>query len=136
MAEGPGLTNQRGVRLFFQIAGPVVAVVGIALFVAGVRAVFGAMDDFDGPEGGDIARMFGGFLLFGVGMQLTWVGWMGKAARYTSGEVSPVIRDAYQQIAQQKAAAGAERTGRFCSRCGVRQDAEARFCDACGSPVG
>jgi hypothetical protein len=122
------------VRLFFQIVGPVVAVVGLALFVAGVRAVFGQFDDYDGPTGGDVARFMGGFLLFGVGLQLTYVGWMGKAARYTAGEVSPVIRDAYEQIANQ--ADQSDRTGPFCSKCGVRQDAEARFCDACGSPVG
>jgi hypothetical protein len=124
----PGLANQRGVRLFFQIVGPVLVVVGLALFVAGVRAVFGHMDDFDGPSGADVARFMGGFLVFGVGLQLTRVGFLAASARYVSGEVSPVIKDAYAHVT--------ERTGPFCSKCGVRQDDDARFCDACGSPVG
>jgi hypothetical protein len=128
----PGLANQRGVRLFFQVVGPVLIVVGLALFIAGVRAVFGHMDDFDGPSGGDIARFMGGFLLFGIGLQLTRVGFLGASARYVSGEVSPVIRDAYTHVTERPA----ERKGPFCTRCGVRQDEEARFCDACGSPVG
>lgn len=134
MAAGPGLTNQSGVRLFFQIAGPVVIVVGLALFVTGLRAVWDHFDDYDGPKGSDIARFMGGFLVLGIGLMMTRVGFIGAAARYAAGEMSPVIRDAYQQIASQSDTSG--RTGPFCSKCGVRQDAGARFCDACGSPVG
>ncbi|MEZ0577968.1 zinc-ribbon domain-containing protein [Nocardioides sp. MH1] len=131
MAETPGLAQQRGVRLALQIVGPVVMVVGIAIFVQGVRAVFGARDDFDGPAGADIARFLGGFLAFGIGLGITRAGFLGATSRYVAGEVSPVIRDAYAQIAEKKA-----RSGPFCSKCGVQQDAEARFCDACGSPIG
>lgn len=128
MTARPGLVHQRGVRLACQIVGPVLLVVGLALFVAGVRAMFGHVDGFDTPSGADIARFMGGFLLFAIGLQVTRAGFLGASARYVSGEVSPVIKDAYTHVT--------ERTGPFCTKCGARQDEDARFCDACGSPVG
>ena len=76
------------------------------------------------------------FFLAAVSAQL---GFGGAIGRYYAGEAAPVLRDTLRTVTGADAEGGpsekSERAGKFCSSCGVRQDSEARFCDACGAPL-
>jgi hypothetical protein len=78
-----------------------------------------------------------------VGAWLLQAGFFGAAARYAAGETMPVVRDSASYLTNgegifgigRDAAAATPETGPFCSRCGVRNDVDARFCDACGNSL-
>ena len=46
-------------------------------------------------------------------------------ARYAAGETMPVVKDSLDYL----------KAGPFCSTCGVRNDADAKFCDSCGATL-
>lgn len=79
--------------------------------------------------GGLLVLAFAGLPLLAVGAWLLQAGFGGAAARYAAGELAPVVKDAGGYVTD------AEKTGPFCSKCGVRDDAAARFCDACGTAL-
>jgi hypothetical protein len=143
----PGLRNQPQLRNFFRVAGIILFGAGVLMIVLGFMALFGAMnDDSFGPP-----KQF--FLAF-VGMPVTAVGgwclqagFMGAGARYAAGETMPVVRDSAAYLTNGEGILGvgrtvdaapaqqSGRTGPFCSKCGVRNDEGASFCDACGASL-
>lgn len=127
MAATPGFARQAQYRTTFRVLGAVVLVVGIVTFGYGITSVFGSEDV---PGGGQIAAFIGGLLIVGVGLMLLQWGLVGAAARYGAGEAMPVVKDSLDYLGDDRAA------GPFCSRCGVRNDADARFCDSCGNALG
>jgi hypothetical protein len=64
-----------------------------------------------------------------VGGWLLQAGFGGAAARFAAGELAPVAKDSLDYVTD------SEKTGPFCSKCGVRNDTGARFCDACGTAL-
>ena len=140
----PGFAGQARYRTAFRAVGAVLMVVGIVVFIYGITSVFGSEDM---PSGLQIVSFIGGFLVIGVGLMCLQAGFMGAAARYGAGETMPVVRDSASFLSDGEGILGAGRTvadrsatstatGPFCSRCGVRNDADARFCDSCGSALG
>ena len=78
--------------------------------------------------------LFVGLPLLAVGGWLAMAGWGGAMARYTAGEGMPVARDSLDYLTRTHPAA--EPTGGpYCRQCGTRNDAEARFCDSCGTSL-
>ena len=68
-------------------------------------------------------------------MLLQW-GFLGAAARYGAGETMPVVKDSATYLSDGEGILGVGRTaGPFCSKCGVRNDADAKFCDSCGGAL-
>jgi len=62
---------------------------------------------------------------------------LGAAARCGGGETMPVVKDSAAYLSDGEGILGVGRTaGPYCSKCGVRNDADARFCDSCGSALG
>jgi hypothetical protein len=150
MTANPGLSNQASVRRSLRWIGLPLLLVGIALVIYGfggfATQVFGASTDpmAEGPE--HIGRFFacfaGGGLLTVVGFALTGLGFQGAMARYGAGETMPVVKDSVDYLTDGEGLLGIGRSvddapngGVFCSKCGVRQDAGARFCHACGAAL-
>jgi hypothetical protein len=140
----PGLANQAGLRLFFRIVGPLVLLAALGLLVVGGIDFFGSMDSFEGPD--NFWMFMVGIPLLAVGGWLCQAGYGGAAARYASGELSPVAKDSAAYISDGEGVLGVGRTvddhqsagaggGPFCRACGARNDADARFCDGCGQAI-
>lgn len=155
----PGLRNQAGTRTVLRAVGLVLLVGGLAAlgygFVSFASGIFsddmGLDPAMSGP--GDMGRSFalfagGGFAAV-VGFGLTSAGFMGATARYGAGETMPVVKDSAAYLTDGEGLLGVGRTvddaapgqahdaatGPYCSRCGVRNDHDARFCDSCGNAV-
>ena len=126
MATAPGFARQGQYRTTFRVLGAVVLVAGIVIFGYGITSVFGS-DEM--PSGIQIASFLGGLLVIGFGLMLLQWGFLGAAARYGAGEAMPVVKDSLDYLKSN------EKTGPFCSKCGVRNDVGAKFCDSCGQAI-
>jgi hypothetical protein len=133
MTATPGFARQAQYRTTFRVLGTLVLVAGIVMFGYGIAAVFGSEDT---PGGFQIVCFMGGLLVIGVGLMLLQWGFVGAAARYGAGETMPVVKDSAAYLTDGEGILGVGRTaGPYCSKCGVRNDADAKFCDACGSAL-
>ena len=83
-------------------------------------------------------------LLLGPAGWCLQAGFLGAASRYVAGETTPVIKDSAAYLTDGEGILGVGRTvddaqepatGPFCSTCGTRNDADARFCDSCGAAL-
>ena len=59
-------------------------------------------------------------------------GFLGAQANYAAGETSGAVREFGSAFRGDEPHGGQEKSGAFCSECGVRGDRGAQFCDACG----
>ena len=112
--------------------------------VVGMASFFTSFGSFQPPK--YFWCCFVGIPLMGVGLAITKFAYMGAVFRYISAESAPVAKDTINYMAVEtrdavRHVAGAVREGFAgerkvrCSNCGVENDAEARFCDQCGSKV-
>lgn len=118
--------NSRVVGIALAVVGVVVLVSGIFVFAQAFRGDYDPFEE-DGipkPLWGMGLFLLGGILLTAARALLA-AGYGGAVLKYAAGEAAPALRDL--------GVAGAD--GAFCSRCGVRNRASARFCDACGTRV-
>ena len=125
----PGYSRQSTIRFFFRVAAVVVLALAAYFLFVGFR-------DFltTETEPTKFWMLFVGLPLLAVGGWLAMAGWGGAMARYTAGEGMPVARDSLDYLTRTHPAA--EPTGGpYCRRCGTRNDAEARFCDSCGTSL-
>ena len=141
----------------FRIGGLVLLVLGLIVFIVNgshvVHAISASSDmnspDFaTGPSIGSVLATMGGFLMIGVSLQLLNLGFLRTALNYAAGEGSQAVRSVSGDIAggvhdgwaggrgtPQATTDASAKTGPYCSKCGVRNDAGARFCDACGTAL-
>lgn len=156
MTANPGHADQARTRTILRVIGFTMLAAGL---VIGAKAGYGLLQELtspinvDDPSGAGTILMLGGagFLVV-IGLAFLNAGFLGATSRYAAGETMPVMRDsaAYltdgqrdgQRDGQGHAGAGRhvdegpDAAGPFCTRCGVRNDAAARFCDACGHALG
>lgn len=138
---GPGLTNQAAARTTFRLLGVVVTATALVLLVVGGFDFFTSLDSFEGPT--RFWMFFLGVPLLGVGGWLLQAGFLGVGARYVSGEVTPVAKDTAEHLTGGKGLthlgvaepSGTPAAGPYCRSCGTRNDADARFCDSCGTAM-
>jgi hypothetical protein len=86
---------------------------------------------------------FVGIPMLGIGGWCLQAGFLGVGARYVSGEVSPVAKDTAVYLTDGKGLLhlGVQEpttpaaAGPYCRSCGTRNDADARFCDSCGTAM-
>lgn len=134
--RGPGYRDQSRKRLVFRVLG--VLFMGTALVLIGLSvADFFAHSDFDDPQFGEAGKawMFLAALPFFVlGGGMLQLGFAGAGARYMAGEYTPVLKDSMDHLGIRGSAA-AEGSGPYCRSCGTRNDADARFCDGCGTSM-
>lgn len=133
MTATPGFARQAQYRSLFRVLGALLLVVGVVTCVWGFASFIGA-EDFPGAS--TVVAFMGGFLLAAVGLMFLQWGFLGAAARYGAGETMPVVKDSAEYLSDGEGVLGIGRSaGPFCSRCGVRNDGGARFCDACGAQL-
>ncbi|QIX28039.1 hypothetical protein ncot_16655 [Nocardioides sp. JQ2195] len=142
MAANPGFAQQGTLRTVFRVVG-VLALLGfvllLVLFAKDVASTMG--DESFVPETPNFMLFFAALPLLIVAGVCLNAGFGGAAARYAAGEVMPVAKDSLEYLTDGQGVGHLGRTpgappedhaGPSCSRCGVRNDAEATFCDACG----
>jgi hypothetical protein len=147
MTTNPGFADQQGRRRKLRLIGFALVTAGLAIAIKGgyefVQDAASAVID-DGRSGFAAILMLGGggfLVVFGLGALNA--GYLGAAARYTAGETMPVVKDSAAYLTDGQGILGAGRTvddhqtgtGPFCTRCGVRNDEAARFCDGCGQAI-
>ena len=122
----PGLAHQSTVRTVARVVAVVLVVAGVVLLWRGISGFAAGWESpsLDSGPGPILTIGAGGFCLV-FGLAAANVGWLGAQASYVAGETVPVLR----------ASLGELRDGPFCSACGTRNDAEARFCDSCGQSL-
>lgn len=130
------------------LAGVPTAILGACLFLSVFFQGFDLASPSPGarPVIGLILTALGGFASM-IGLQLLALGNLGRIARYQMAETLPPTMDAARhaapvvsEVAHEIAAAVGEgwRGGeplaeRVCAACQTPNDADARFCDACGT---
>jgi len=150
MTTSPGFAGQARYRTVFRVVGVVsmgVALVLIGLAIADfVHAV--AADDFD-TQPTKFWYFFVALPFFAVGGFCLNAGFLGVATRYGAGETMPVLKDSAAYLSDGQGVLGIGRTagggapagsgpggtGPYCRSCGVRNDADASFCDGCGASL-
>lgn len=147
MTRSPGFARQGTARTIFRILGIVLTVVGLLLVVSGFVRFVGS-EPGDGLDSAFLTFVGGGFLAV-IGFACINLGFMGASARYAAGETMPVVKDSASYLTDGEGVLGVGRTvddrateaaslrtGPYCRACGQRNDDDARFCDACGQPLG
>jgi hypothetical protein len=147
----PGLPNQSGTRTAFQVLGVVLVLAALAMIVAAGIDFFRAFDGAEQPS--RFWMFFVGLPMLAVGGWLVQLGFLGAGARYASGELAPVAKDTATYLtdgrgllgvgisnstgggANSEAVPAVGPTGPYCRKCGTRNDADAAFCDSCGSAL-
>lgn len=130
MTATPGFARQAEYRNVFRVLGVVLVIGGAATCIWGFTSFVGA-DEFPGAS--TVVAFLGGFLVAAVGLMLLQAGFMGAQARYAAGETMPVVKDSAEYLSDGQGILGVGRSaGPYCSKCGVRNDADATFCDSCG----
>jgi hypothetical protein len=130
MTATPGFARQAGYRTLFRVLGVVLLIGGAATCIWGFASFVGA-EEFPGAR--TVVAFLGGFLVAGIGLMCLQAGFMGAAARYGAGETMPVVKDSAEYLSDGEGVLGIGRSaGPYCSKCGVRNDGDATFCDSCG----
>lgn len=128
--------------------------IGAVLAIGGgILAAIGLVSFFSAFGGGGTPSLFWcaflGLPMLGIGLQLLRAGYIGTIARYVAGETAPVAADTLDYLADEAApavqsVAASLRAGlqtptgaacRPCRQCQHGNDADARFCEQCGTPL-
>jgi hypothetical protein len=137
-------------RSVLRTLGPALAVLGLLLIAVGMVSFFSAFGTFEPPR--YFWCVFLGMPVLFVGVVLCMMGFLGLFARYVSGEAAPVQKDTFNYLAEgtkggvktlaqavgEGLAAGRGGVGKAqarCPRCDHGNDADARFCNKCGTPL-
>jgi ribosomal protein L40E len=126
------------------MAGPILIIVGLVFIVIGIGNFFASIGSFEPPRYFWCA--FVGIPLFGLGLMITKIAFMGRLFRYVAGETAPVAKDTFnymtegtKQGVRSMASAVSEGlrsvTKRKCGTCGQENDSDAKFCRNCGSTL-
>jgi uncharacterized membrane protein len=136
--------GHRRLRRVFRIVGPIVAVAGVAGIVTAFANFAWAFGHFDRTPHLFWMGFVGVPLLF-VGLVLCNAGYAGAVARYAAQEHAPVAADTLNYLAGETAPAvravadavrgSLARQPRACPSCAAANDANARFCDSCGTQL-
>ena len=141
----PGLRDQAATRTTLRLVGVVLLLVALPLLAIGVVDFMSSMGSFEGPH--RFWMVMVGGLLLAPALWCLQAGFMGVASRYVAGETMPVVKDSAAYLTDGEGVLGIGRTvddaparasaptGPYCSKCGTRNDADARFCDSCGAAL-
>ena len=131
-------------RNTFRTIGPIVLGIGVLSLIIGLADFISSMGTMRVPYFFFVGAF--GALLIPIGLGLTSMGYMGAMTRYQAGEMAPVAKDTTNYMADgirpaiksvtSAVVEGIVEAGKpqFCTQCGVRNDADAKFCKACGTP--
>lgn len=134
---GDGTSSGRSTkRTIFRVLG--VLLMGTALVLIGIAAAdffaaFGS-DDF-GAEPTKFWMFFAALPFFALGGLFLQLGFVGAAAKYVAGEAAPALKTSMDQLGVGRYPSASTGSGPFCRSCGRQNNADARFCDGCGTSV-
>jgi hypothetical protein len=146
--QAPGFRGQRTTRIAFRVVGLVLLAVALVFLAIGLQDFFSSSDSFEGPH--KFWMVFVGILMLGPAAWCLQAGFLGAASRYVAGEAMPVVKDSAAYLSDGQGVLGVGRTvddapggparapaaaGPYCAKCGVRNDADASFCDSCGAAL-
>lgn len=153
--ERPVASRGSGRRTLFRVLGVLLMGTALVLFGLAIADVFAASDMSDGPAPGEPGfadwvdeemnddgptkgwMFFLGMPFFALGGLFLQLGFAGATARYMADEYSPAIQRVSQDLGLRgdEAATGSAGSGPYCRSCGRQNDADARFCDSCGTSM-
>ena len=145
-----------------RVFGPILIAVGLIFTVIGIGSFFASVGSFEPPRYFWCA--FVGLPLLGVGVGITKFAFLGAVTRYVASETAPVAKDTINYVAHGTkdavreiasavgeglrsggsalsgaagvpGASGAPAPVARCRGCDAENDADARFCKACGSVI-
>lgn len=138
------------VRRFCRVAGPIMIVGGFIMVAVGIYDFTSGFGDFDrGPS--LFWLCFVGMMVLSGGVWLARFGYLGAAARYVAAETAPVATDTINYVARGASEGVRELAGAVaagirgnagerilvrCHKCEAENDADAKFCKACGAALG
>jgi hypothetical protein len=125
----PSLQQQASVRTALRVGAAILLGIGLVLTAAGLVSFFGSFNDPAQGMPRNFWMAFVGLPLVAIGGSLVRAGYLGPASRYVAGEVTPTIRDTIGAL-------GIGQAEQVCAACGHHNDADSRFCNACGKPLG
>jgi len=142
--------NHETKRNALRVLGLVLLLVGICLSAVGLISFFSTFGGHERPRFFWCA--FVGFPLVAIGFHLLSAGFLGAAARYMAGESAPVAKDTFNYVATEtkdgvrnvaQAVTEGVMAGKSgvgiqvkCPKCNEANDADAKFCKECGTPLG
>jgi len=149
-----------GPRSFFRVFGPLLLLTAAIFFIVGLVDFLGMFAKALDPGNSNMPTKLWCFFVAApvgfVGMGMTYLGYMGAAARYVSAEVVPVGKDVVNYMVDgtkgsMKTVAtalgagikeglsgvdlGSAEPGVRCNKCNAVNDVDAKFCDSCGESV-
>jgi len=86
------------VRTFLRIAGPLLLGIGLVFTGIGLGSFFAAFGTFEPPR--NFWCAFVGMPLVILGTGMTKFGYLGAIQRYIAGEMTPVARDAFNDLGE------------------------------------
>jgi len=154
-------SSHDGLRAMMRVVGPVLMLIGFGMFAMGVISFTTRFnegrDEFDrnfGKFGSERVvtekspdrfwMCFVGAPIGALGLALARFGFLGAAARYVAGETAPVVKDTLNYVIDGakdsirevvQATRGEGGGGVACPACGHANDADAKFCDDCGTAM-
>jgi double zinc ribbon protein len=138
-------------RSILRIIGPVIFIIGALFALTGIIDFFSAFGGTHAPD--KFWCLFVGLPLVAIGVGITQFAFMGAVARYAAGEYAPVAKDTLNYMADEtsdsiRTIAGAIGEGLSgasggnaaevvirCHKCNKENEADARFCDKCGTAL-
>lgn len=152
--QTPGAARGSGRRTLFRVLGVVLMGTALVLFGLAIADFFAASDMSGGPGPGDPGfadwvdeemndgptkgwMFFLGMPFFALGGLFLQLGFAGATATYMADEYSPAIQRVSQDLGLRgdEASTGSAVSGPYCRSCGRQNDADARFCDSCGTSM-
>lgn len=144
--------GHKPVRRVLRIVGPILLAIGILFIIVALVDFFSVMASHSmGRHPTKFWGFFVGMPLMFIGVVMTQWGYMGRIARYFSQEITPVGTDTFNYAARHArdgvrdlagaigdGLRGATGTGQVrirCHKCNHENDADAKFCSACGSAI-
>lgn len=115
---------------------------GILAAVGAVLALTGFVNFFASAGRGEMPTLFFccflGLPMFAAGLSMLLWGFRREIAQYTKNEMTPVAGEAIGDLTPAVAhmVRATKESGEPCPRCGGKNPAGARFCNACGAPLG
>lgn len=130
--------SQDDTRLYLRVAAIVLVFLGGVFVIAFWSAANAAFDQplvfgTERQEPPFALGAIGGIMLV-AGMAITRWAFLRPAASYAAGEVEPAVRELARAAAEGASEVKAS-ASRACLVCGVLNDRDAQFCDACGKPM-
>lgn len=129
-------------RTKFKVLGFLFLIPGLICMLIAFVDFFSAMNSFEGPD--KFWLFFVGMPLIFVGLTCLRLGYMGQMARYTSSQISPVVKDTANYLIDGtkdeiidvvNGIRGTKETKKECPSCGEKNDHDALFCDNCGAKL-